>query len=356
MDNTPKKKYTIAVTGLNAIDSPGPGFAVIRSLKDAESFDVRIIGLSYEALEPVIYLNEYVDKVYQIPYPNAGQDALFNRLDHINSIEGIDFLFPNFDAELFNIIRLEQKILFELNIKMSLPTLEQFEARHKVSLYEYGVKNDIKVPVAQQVFNAKEIESHVDKIGFPMVVKGKFYDAKIAYTVEQANQYFHKISAEWGLPILLQEFVRGVEVNVCGIGDGKGNLLGAVPMRKLYITDKGKAWSGITLDDDELLAITAKMVKNTKWKGPFEMEFIKSHDDNEDIYHLIEINPRFPAWCYLTTGAGQNQVETLINLAFDQPYKIHDSYQVGKMFIRYAFDQIVDLKDFEKISTTGELY
>ena len=47
-----KPKYTIAVTGLNATDNPGPGLAVIRALKDAASFDVNIIGLSYEALEP----------------------------------------------------------------------------------------------------------------------------------------------------------------------------------------------------------------------------------------------------------------------------------------------------------------
>jgi carbamoyl-phosphate synthase large subunit len=101
-----KPKYTIAVTGLNAIDSPGPGFAVIRSLKEAESFDVRIIGLSYETLEPLIYLKEYVDKTYQMPMPSAGQEVLLERLNYINDLENINFLFPNFDAELFNYIKL----------------------------------------------------------------------------------------------------------------------------------------------------------------------------------------------------------------------------------------------------------
>ena len=56
-----KPKYTIAVTGLNAIDSPGPGIAVIKSLREAKSFDVRIIGLVYENLEPGIYMKQYVD-------------------------------------------------------------------------------------------------------------------------------------------------------------------------------------------------------------------------------------------------------------------------------------------------------
>ena len=88
-----KPKYTIAVTGLNAIDSPGPGLAIIRGLKDATSFDVRIIGLSYEALEPGIYLHQYVDKTYQIPFPTAGQEVLFERLTYINEQVNIDFLF-----------------------------------------------------------------------------------------------------------------------------------------------------------------------------------------------------------------------------------------------------------------------
>ena len=92
-----KPLYTIAVTGLNAIDSPGPGLAVIRSLKQAKKFKVRIIGLSYEALEPGIYLHEYVDKTYQVPYPSAGKEILFERLAYINSIENIDFIFPNFE-------------------------------------------------------------------------------------------------------------------------------------------------------------------------------------------------------------------------------------------------------------------
>ena len=347
-----KPKYTIAVTGLNAIDSPGPGLAVIRALRDAESFDVRIIGLSYEALEPGIYMSHLVDKTYQVPYPAAGKRVLFERFQYINSIENVDFLFPNFDAELFNYITLEKQFLEELNIKMMLPTKEQFEARHKVNLYEYGKEHDIKVPLAKMVYAMNEIPAIASDIGYPLVIKGKFYDAKIAYTADQAMQHFNKISAEWGLPVLVQEFVHGSEVNVCGLGDGKGNTMGAVPMRKLYITDKGKAWAGVSLDDEKLLEVTHNLVKATKWKGAFELEFMKTTDDE---YFLIEINPRFPAWCYLTVGVGQNQIEALVNLAMGKDVAPFESYEVGKMFIRYSQDMIVDMKQFEQISTIGEL-
>jgi carbamoyl-phosphate synthase large subunit len=61
-----KRKITVAVTGLNNIDSPGPGIPVIRGLKESETIDVRIVGLSYETLEPGIYMHNLVDKVYQL--------------------------------------------------------------------------------------------------------------------------------------------------------------------------------------------------------------------------------------------------------------------------------------------------
>ena len=84
---TTKQQLTIAVSALNAIDSPGPGVAVIRALREAASFDCRIIGLAYESLEPGIFMHDLVDKTYHIPYPSAGIDTLFERLEYIHEKE-----------------------------------------------------------------------------------------------------------------------------------------------------------------------------------------------------------------------------------------------------------------------------
>jgi hypothetical protein len=56
-----------------------PGVAVIRALRETTDFDLRIIGLSYDALEPGIYLREMVDKTYQRPCPTAGTADLLGR-------------------------------------------------------------------------------------------------------------------------------------------------------------------------------------------------------------------------------------------------------------------------------------
>jgi len=233
-----------------------------------------------------------------------------------------------------------------------LPTKEQFEEREKINLNKFGEKYSIKIPKSKPLANINDISGLRDEFEYPLLVKGKFYDAYLAYNSEQVIGHFNKISSKWGLPVIVQEFIKGTEVNVVALGDGNGNTIAAVPMRKQYITDKGKAWGGITLSDEKMLDLTNKLIKSTKWKGGMELELIKT---NEGDYYLIEINPRIPAWVYLAVEAGQNIPEALINLANGNNVAPFSKYDVGKMFIRYSYDLIGDISQFEKLSITGEL-
>jgi carbamoyl-phosphate synthase large subunit len=348
-----RKKINIGITGLNNTDNPGPGIPVIRGILDSTEFDARIIGLAYENLEPGIYMDGFIDKTYLLPYPSEGIDAYIRRLTYIQEKERLDVLIPNFDAELFTFMKSEQK-LKNLGISTFLPSLEQYEERSKSNLPAFGKKYGVNVPMS------KDVTSHGDllridrekEFEFPVMVKGKFYDAYVAYNVEQMINHFNRISAKWGLPVIVQEFIKGTEVNVVALGDGKGNTIGAVPMRKQYITDKGKAWGGITLDDPKMLDLTRKIISDTKWKGGMELELIKT---NNNKYYIIEINPRIPAWVYLAVGAGQNLPEALIKLALGMDVKPFSEYRKGVMFVRYSYDIICDMKKFESISTNGEV-
>lgn len=346
-----KPKITVALSGLNNIDSPGPGVPVARGIRDSKQFDSKIIGLAYENLEPGAYMHSLIDRSYKVPYPSDGVEPLLERIRYINKMEKIDVLIPNFDAELYAFMK-SADILKSMGINTFLPTLKQFEERHKANLPEFGKRYGITVPFSKPITSVADIDSLKDDFNFPYVVKGKFYDAYIAYDKEQAKMYFHKISAKWGLPIIIQEFVRGTEVNVVALGDGKGNTVGAVPMRKQYITDKGKAWGGITLDDKSMLELTHKIIGETKWRGGMELELIRTV--HNELY-LIEINPRLPAWVYLAVGAGQNLPEALVQLALGNNVPSFKEYEIGKMFIRYSWDMICDISDFEKLSTLGEL-
>ena len=341
----------IGITGLNANDNPGPGIAVIRALKEEFGADLKIIGLAYESLESGIYMPELVDKTYHIPYPTAGSAALAERLEQIHEIEKLELIIPNFDSELFNFIKLTPW-LNSLGIKTFLPSHEQLASRDKVNLSAFGQKHGFMVPANHLLHHVNDVEAAGDELGYPLVIKGKFYEAYVNYNIEVARKSFHQLSAKWGLPVIAQKFIRGTEINIAGLADGRGNAISVIPMRKLYITDKGKAWAGVTIEDCDLIELAKKFAAKTLWKGGFELEIMR---DNDGQLYIMEINPRFPAWIYLAVGAGQNQPAALVKMAMGQTVEPFTTYAVGKMFIRYSWDQLVDIGDFQQFSAFGQL-
>lgn len=342
----------IAVTGLNATDNPGPGVPVIRSIKDSKEFNGSIIGLAYDSLDPGIYMGGLVEKSYMIPYPSGGLESLLERIKHIHEKEKLDLIIPTLDSELYGFIKLQPK-LNQLGIKLFLPTLEQLNIRAKDNLFKFCEENQIKVPKNFLVSSLHDLYTLSPKIKYPAVVKGIFYDAYIVNNFEEAQHSFNKLSAKWGYPIIIQEYLKGDEFNVVGLGDGTGRTVGAVPMRKLYITDKGKGWAGITIDDKTLIDLSKKIIEKTKWKSGLELEYIKSTETGQ--YFLLEINPRFPAWVYLAPSAGQNLPYALVKLAYGESVEIFSSFTVGTMFVRSSWDLISDIKTFEQIAALGEM-
>ncbi len=354
LDMEEKKKLTIAVTGMNAVDNPGPGVPVARSLREAFQFDVRIIGLCYGSLEPGAYMDDVVDSSYLLPYPSEGEEAMYNRLLYIQSQEHIDVLVPNLDAELFPFIQLSAQ-LRAIGIRMVLPTAAQFDLRQKDKLSLLAKCMKISVP---RYLTCHSFQEYIDYtlnfpsgFQYPVVVKGRYYEAYVAYNYAQAESYFNQIAMKWGYPVIVQQFVPGSEFNIVGNGDGKGHLLAMVAMRKMYVTEKGKAWSGISVEDENLRSFASDFVQETLWRGPFELELMKGDDG---IFYLIEVNPRFPAWVYLATAVGQNIPKQVVQMSMNEQIEPCNTYDVGKMFVRYSWDMIVDHDEYGSFAVRGE--
>ena len=70
--------------------------------------------------------------------------------------------------------------------------------------------------------------------------------------------------------------------------------------------------------------------------------------------YILEINPRIPAWVYLSTAAGVNIPEMMVHCSLGQPVEPCFDYKVGKMFIRYSWDMVVDQTEFAEFSVAGE--
>ena len=345
------REAIVAVTGLNATDNPGPGMGVIRALRHHPEFHGRIVGLAYDTLEPGIYASELVDDVFLVPYPSQGVAALEERLRYIHAQVGLDAVIPTLDSELPSFIALHD-LLDELGIGTFLPTQEQFDLRSKDKLTRLAADAGLNTPDTQVLTDVTELYTIHEKLGWPIVVKGLLYGAKVCRSVDEGVAAYHATAAQWGYPVLAQAFIEGDEFDVVAVGDGAGDLVGAVPMRKTWLTDKGKGWAGITVSDPALLDVTRRFVEASRWRGPFEAEILRTRDGE---YHLLEINPRFPAWTYLSAGAGMNLPSALLELACGGEIQRLTDYTVGKLFVRISLDQVADLEDLQAMTTHGEL-
>ncbi|MCP4135840.1 MAG: ATP-grasp domain-containing protein [bacterium] len=352
-----KKNIRIAVTGLNAGDNPGPGVPVIRGIRAAGEFSnlpgSEIVGLTYDPLDPGIFLENICDHAYLMPYPSEGAFSLLERIKEIHAKTPLDVIIPTLDSELAAFITIEQDMA-ALGIKSFLPSKSALELRSKARFSELSTELNIPVPRGQAISDPSVLRTIDKDFNFPIMIKGQFYDAYVAYSPMEAEHFFRKISSEWGLPIIIQEFIVGDEYDVAALGDGSGKCIGAVPMKKLQLTEKGKAWGGVTILDPEMNHFVKEIMAKIKWKGPCELEIMKSKKDNS--FYLLEINPRFPAWCFLAVGAGQNLQWATVKLALGEPVSPFENYSVGTMFIRSSIDHIYPLSDYREITTSGELH
>ncbi|MCC6523989.1 MAG: ATP-grasp domain-containing protein [Polyangiaceae bacterium] len=346
----PPCEAVVAVTGMNATDNPAPGVAVCRSLRAVPEFRGQVVGLGYDALDPGFYAQGLLDAGAILPYPKAGRLAMLERLRALRSELGIDVLLPTLDSELRAVAASERE-LAELGIACFVPRLDALAAAAKARLPELAGRGGFRTPDSEAVGHAEAVRTLVDRLGLPLVVKGVFYGATIVHSEADAVLAFHHFAASWGLPVIVQRYVAGEEYNVAALGDGEGGLVGAVAMRKMALTDKGKGWSGVTVDGPDLLRTTGALVDALGWRGGLEVEFLRERATGE--LYVLEVNPRFPAWVYLATGAGQNLPWAYVMLACGEPVPELPPYRVGTQFVRISLDQIQDLSTYGALSASG---
>ena len=165
------RPLTIAVTGLNATDNPGPGVAVLRSLRDGARAGERRIGLTYDALDPGVYARDLADEVFLLTYPSAGAHAFLDRLRSIHERTPLDVIIPTLDAELPLFIALEPQ-LRAMGIALFLPTEAQLELRAKAKLAALGRAAGVDVPETAVVASVDDIARVDETVAYPLLRQG----------------------------------------------------------------------------------------------------------------------------------------------------------------------------------------
>ncbi|HBQ21531.1 MAG: hypothetical protein A2Z91_02150 [Deltaproteobacteria bacterium GWA2_38_16] len=342
----------VAITGLQMMDNPYPGVSVARSLKESPSFSGKIIGLSYD-LHCTGNFSPYFDDIFLTPFPWDSETQWLNRIAQIHQKIRLDVIIPTLDSEIALFSKMSLT-LEKMGIKTFLPSEMSVKARAKNFLPEWCKTHQIiKTPKTMVVVNKSEIAKIVGTVGYPCLIKGALADAYIAYDIYEASVFFDRIYYGWGLPVIIQECIKGDDFDVVALAGKDSTLIGATAIKKLAITDQGKCAIASIVNDEQLFTLTQKIAHALKWVGPFEVEMV--YDGFNKEFYLIEINARFPAWIYLTAKANYNLPEKLVQLAMGENVSPLPPCQSELLFTRTKEDYFFEVNAYSKLAATGEL-
>jgi carbamoyl-phosphate synthase large subunit len=298
-------------------------------------------------MESGIYAEGGPDEVHLMPCPAAGGAALLDRIDAIRKRTVFDLFIPTLDAEIEVFVSLHRE-LDQRGIGVCLPSVEVLERRAKQHLPALAAACDLRVPETRLASDIGSACQAGSELGYPLVVKGPYYDAKIVHNSAQLSAAASHLLSEWGHPVILQRLISGSEFNVLGLGDGAGGWHGHCCIRKTQLSDKGKGLSGITVADARLSNLCARLIRELKWPGPFEIELIREKSSGE--YVLIEINPRFPAWIDFPSMLGANFAACLIDmLRLDSLPEPVPACAPGSFYIRHQIEVIGNLNRYAEL-------
>ena len=341
---------SIAISGLHRGENPQPGAATIASIRRIYP-DIRIIGLSYDPLESSLYSDgiDYSDAAYLMPFPGVGSDALLERLEVIIKKENIGIIIPCLDLEIPNYIAISQK-LKALCVQCVLPEQRALDAMGKLNLFNFCQNINVPSPQTHTAINLFTLETLAEAMKYPVYVKGRFYEAKLVYSEEQLIEASRKLSRVWGWPLIIQEVIDGEEYNIVGLGDGEGGIVKTCTIRKFQRTSLGKGFAGIVVENQELDSLTERIIKELRWKGPFELEFLKAP---YGPYSLFEMNPRFPAWIDFPSQIGCNLPVRLLEDLLGVERTDLRTCTAGQMFVRHCIDLVADISEIADMANTG---
>ncbi|RBP42667.1 carbamoyl-phosphate synthase large subunit [Roseimicrobium gellanilyticum] len=292
----------IAVTGLSRGENPQPGAAIVAGIRAAHP-GAFIIGMAYDATESGIYAKNGPDAVYTIPFPSEGAEAFLKRIDEVRARTPFEVLIPTLDSEMELMVDLAEELQAR-GIRTSLPDKATYLRRTREQLSELASVAGVSTPRTHAVYTVSRALLLGREMRYPILVKGAHHDTHLVENEAELAGAVSLLFAQWGAPVLLQEVISGTEHHAMGIGDGEGGLFGLCAIRRPSMHGLGKNVGGITVRDDSLREVCERLVRELRWRGPFEVVTIM--DETVHRHFLIKMAPRFPSWVGFPTGFGAN--------------------------------------------------
>ena len=295
----------VYVSGVHSGPNPSPGVGLARSLRAAYP-DAHLVAVDYSIRSSGIH-HEAFDEVRLYRAWNE-----LNLQTHAYRVERL----LKRGAFWLSGLDLEVEFLAE-----QLPCGDRILVPPRESLFQIA-KPEIRaargLPVCiPDTISALEPDWELHRFcrrhGWRVWLKGPNYEARFTHDWHTFLRARSELEDTWSTKrLFLQADVAGCEEAIV-FSACRGRLVGCVRMTKRSQTLEGKTWAGHVCEvDTEMRARLESVVSELMWTGGGELEFIR---DSQQRLHLIDWNPRFPAWVHGATLAGQNLPARLLEAA-----------------------------------------
>ena len=280
------------------------GIGIARSL---HGVGMRVCALTSERDAPGIR-SRYFHAVYDVPNGRDEPERLRDRLLELRGrFDQRPVLFPtrDFDVLFLHNYRDALEHAFVLPQPAASPILRMM---NKFEMAIVAEQQGIPTPATLLCRSPAELEHHIPKLRFPVVLKPPFAyqwrrkgtwervgaKAIIAHSVEEVRLQY-RVLADLAPEIMLQQYIDGDDreiVVLCCYVDRRGGLLGYFTGRKLK-QNPPLVGTGSVVEAAEVASIlepTLKLLKAYGYAGLAEVEF--KYDATLGRYFLIEVNPR----------------------------------------------------------------
>lgn len=189
------------------------------------------------------------------------------------------------------------------------------------------------VPVPKTYFpeemSIKEIKKCVE---YPVLIRPRISSGArgISYvnSPEKFDEAYHEVKKEYGKPIIQEYVFKKGYRTACTLLDNVSNEIVTFTYERVkeYPLSGGPTVVGISCNDATVKEHALKLLKNVKWIGVAEVEFII---DTNGVAKLLEVNPRFWMPLNLSIKAGVDFPFLLYKLANNKKIEEITSYKVG---------------------------
>lgn len=180
----------------------------------------------------------------------------------------------------------------------TLQAIDQAEDRDKFEQLLEEI--DLVRPRGQAVYNLNEAKKVAEEIGYPLLVRPSYVIGgsrmEIVYDTIELENYVEKVRDYTdAFPILIDQYITGIEVDVDAISDGENTLIPGImehiERAGVHSGDSIAVYPPYRLTEaakEKCVDATNRIAKALKVRGMINIQFIIQ---NDEVY-VLEVNPR----------------------------------------------------------------